>query len=104
MTEWNNGVYGEPESTLYVVKPALNSAFTPEGRLITSLDFRVVGSVQIFIDVLATSYLNNLLGQADQWFVSGARSSNFANARSVQAGVSLPYGYWLANYNYSYSD
>lgn len=107
MTEWNNGVYGEPESTLYVVKPALNSAFTPEGQLITSLEFRVVGSVQIFIDVLTTNYLNNLLGLADQWFVSGARSSDFANdhnARSVQAGVSLPYGYWLANYNYSYSD
>lgn len=50
---------------------------------------------------------NNLLGLADQWFVSGARSSDFANdhdARSVQAGVSLPYGYWLVDYNYSYSD
>lgn len=50
---------------------------------------------------------NNLLGLADQWFVTGARSSDFANdhdARSVQAGVSLPYGYWLADYNYSYSD
>lgn len=50
---------------------------------------------------------NNLLGLADQWFVSGARSSDFANdhdARSVQAGVSLPYGYWLMDYNYSYSD
>jgi hemolysin activation/secretion protein len=50
---------------------------------------------------------NNLLGVADQWFVTGARSSDFANdhdARSVQAGVSLPYGYWLMDYNYSYSD
>ncbi len=50
---------------------------------------------------------NNLLGLADQWFVSGARSSDFANdhdARSVQAGASLPYGYWLVDYNYSYSD
>lgn len=50
---------------------------------------------------------NNLLGLADQWFVTGARSSDFANdhdARSVQAGVSLPYGYWLVDYNYSYSD
>lgn len=50
---------------------------------------------------------NNLLGLADQWFMTGARSSDFANdhdARSVQAGVSLPYGYWLMDYNYSYSD
>ncbi|MDI9224365.1 ShlB/FhaC/HecB family hemolysin secretion/activation protein [Serratia sp. PF2-63] len=50
---------------------------------------------------------NNLLGLADQWFVAGARSSDFANdhnARSVQAGVSLPYGYWTLDYNYAYSD
>lgn len=50
---------------------------------------------------------NNLLGLADQWFVAGARSSDFAgdhNARSVQAGVNLPYGYWLLDYNYAYSD
>lgn len=50
---------------------------------------------------------NNLFGLADQWFVSGARSSAFSNSRdaqSVQAGVSLPYGYWLFDYNYSYSD
>lgn len=64
--------------------------------------------MQIFIDVLATSYLNNLLGLADQWVVSGPRSSDFTNDQqrpySMQAGVSLPYGHWLANYNYSYSD
>ncbi|MGC6388927.1 ShlB/FhaC/HecB family hemolysin secretion/activation protein [Ewingella sp. S1.OA.A_B6] len=50
---------------------------------------------------------NNLLGLADQWFVSTARSSDWASdhdARSVQAGVNLPYGYWLFDYNYSYSD
>lgn len=50
---------------------------------------------------------NNLLGLADQWFVAGARSSDFANdhnARSVQAGVSLPYSYWTLDYNYAYSD
>lgn len=50
---------------------------------------------------------NNLLGLADQWFVSTARSSDWASdhdAKSVQAGVNLPYGYWLFDYNYSYSD
>lgn len=50
---------------------------------------------------------NNLLGLADQWFVSASRSSDGASdhdAKSVQAGVNLPYGYWLFDYNYSYSD
>jgi len=50
---------------------------------------------------------NNLLGLADQWFVSTARSSDWAtdhDAKSVQAGVNLPYGYWSFDYNYSYSD
>ncbi|MBV6817096.1 ShlB/FhaC/HecB family hemolysin secretion/activation protein [Rahnella sp. PD12R] len=50
---------------------------------------------------------SNVLGLADQWLVSGARSSDFSSshdARSVQAGMSVPYGYWLLNYSYSYSD
>ncbi len=50
---------------------------------------------------------NNLLGLADQWFVSASRSGDGASdhdAKSVQAGVNLPYGYWLFDYNYSYSD
>ncbi|QWA10025.1 ShlB/FhaC/HecB family hemolysin secretion/activation protein [Sodalis ligni] len=51
--------------------------------------------------------LNNPLGLADQWFLNASRSSGFVsdrNARSVQAGFSLPYGYWLLDYSYSYSD
>ncbi|XBS70617.1 ShlB/FhaC/HecB family hemolysin secretion/activation protein [Acerihabitans sp. KWT182] len=50
---------------------------------------------------------NNPLGLADQWFLNASRSSGFVsdrNARSVQAGFSLPYGYWLLDYSYSYSD
>ena len=43
---------------------------------------------------------NNPLGLADNWFVSGGRSSDFSvshDARNFSAGVSLPYGYtrWI---------
>ena len=50
---------------------------------------------------------NNVLGIADKWYVSGARSSAFSNskdAQSVQAGVSVPYGYFTVDYNYSWSE
>ncbi|EGT5759803.1 ShlB/FhaC/HecB family hemolysin secretion/activation protein, partial [Cronobacter dublinensis subsp. dublinensis] len=49
----------------------------------------------------------NVLGLADQWFVSGGRSSDFAtayDARNLQAGVSIPWGYSLLDYSYSWSD
>ncbi|EQA2137543.1 ShlB/FhaC/HecB family hemolysin secretion/activation protein, partial [Escherichia coli] len=50
---------------------------------------------------------NNPLGLADNWFVSGGRSSDFSvshDARNFAAGVSLPYGYTLVDYTYSWSD
>lgn len=50
---------------------------------------------------------NNLLGLADSWFVSGGRSSAFSNSRDAQnvaAGFSLPYGYSLLNYSYSWNN
>ncbi|MDT3848672.1 ShlB/FhaC/HecB family hemolysin secretion/activation protein [Escherichia coli] len=50
---------------------------------------------------------NNPLGLADNWFVSGGRSSDFSvshDARHFAAGVSLPYGYTLVDYTYSWSD
>lgn len=49
---------------------------------------------------------NNLLGLADRWFISGARSSAFSqwrDAQSLQTGVSIPYGYGLVDYSYSWS-
>lgn len=49
---------------------------------------------------------NNLLGLADRWFISGSRSSDFSkwrDAQSLQAGVSIPYGYGLLDYSYSRS-
>lgn len=50
---------------------------------------------------------NNLLGLADSWFVSGGRSSAFSNSKDAQnfaAGVSVPYGYSLLNYSYSWNN
>ena len=50
---------------------------------------------------------NNLLGLADSWFVSGGRSSAFSNSKDAQnfaAGVSMPYGYSLLDYSYSWNN
>ena len=52
-------------------------------------------------------YANNILGLADQWFISGGRSSDFAtryDAQNFQAGVSLPFGYGLLDYSYAWSN
>ena len=51
--------------------------------------------------------VNNPLGLADSWFISGGRSSDFSNAydaQNVAAGFSLPYGYSLLDYSYSWSN
>ncbi len=86
----------------------VNLTGEPEFPVMGSLGFDNSGQKSTGTGQLNASLtVNNVLGLADQWFVSGARSSDFAhsyNARSVQAGVSLPYGYWLFDYNYSYSD
>lgn len=50
---------------------------------------------------------NNLLGIADKWFISGGRSSDFSSRHDAQnfaAGVSVPYGYGLLDYSYSWSN
>lgn len=50
---------------------------------------------------------NNLLGLADNWFVYGGRSSAFSNTKDAQnfaAGVSVPYGYSLLDYSYSWNN
>lgn len=63
LAEWNNGVCGEREPALFVVKSALNIAFTAEGRLIMPLEFWVVGDVQRFVEALAAS---DLFAQASE--------------------------------------
>ncbi|MGQ8817302.1 ShlB/FhaC/HecB family hemolysin secretion/activation protein [Serratia sp. NA_13] len=86
----------------------VNLSAKPEFPLMPGLGFDNSGQKSTGTGQLNGSLTgNNLLGLADQWFVAGARSSDFANdhnARSVQTGVSLPYGYWTLDYNYSYSD
>lgn len=50
---------------------------------------------------------NNLLGLADKWFISGGRSSDFSashDAQNFAAGLSVPYGYGLLDYSYSWSN
>lgn len=50
---------------------------------------------------------NNLLGIADKTFISGGRSSDFAtgyDAQTFQTGLSVPYGYGLLDYSYSWSN
>lgn len=50
---------------------------------------------------------NNLLGIADKSYISGGRSSDFAtgyDAQTFQTGLSVPYGYGLLDYSYSWSN
>lgn len=50
---------------------------------------------------------NNLLGLADRWFVYGGRCSAFSNSKDAQnfaAGVSVPWGYNLLDYTYSWNN
>lgn len=54
-----------------------------------------------------TLYANNIAGLADKWFISGGRSSDFAtayDAQNFQAGLSVPFGYTLLDYSYSWNN
>ena len=86
----------------------VNLTAAPEFPLIGSVSFdnsgqKSTGTGQ-FSGVLTS---NNLLGLADKWFISGGRSSDFSNSHDAQnfaAGVSVPYGYGLLDYSYSWSN
>jgi len=86
----------------------VNLTATPEFPLTAALSFDNSGQKSTGVGQMSASLTaNNLLGIADQWFISSGRSSAFSssrNARNLQSGVSVPYGYWLMNYNYSWSD
>src|SRR5471030_306341 len=86
----------------------VNLTSTPEFPLQVGVGFDNSGQKSTGVGQINGSLTgNNLLGLADQWSISAARSSDFANdhdAQSVQADVNLPYGYWNFDYNYSYSD
>lgn len=86
----------------------VNLTATPEFPLIFGAGFDNSGQKSTGTGQINSSITgNNLLGLADRWFVSGAKSSDFSNshdAQSVQASLSVPYGYALFDYSYSYSD
>lgn len=86
----------------------VNLTATPERPLSGSVSFDNSGQKSTGTGQLSGALTgNNLLGLADNWFVSGGRSSDFAtshDAQNLAAGVSIPYGYTLFDYSYSWSN
>lgn len=86
----------------------VNLTAKPEFPLSTTLGVDNSGQKSTGVGQLNASVTgNNLLGLADGWFISGGRSSAFSDwrdAQNLQAGVSVPYGYGLLDYSYSWSN
>jgi len=86
----------------------VNLTATPEFPLSVSVSLDNSGQKSTGEEQLTGSLTaNNLLRIADKWFVSGGRSSDFAtayDAQNFQAGVSVPFGYGLLDYSYSWSN
>lgn len=86
----------------------VNLTATPEFPLSVSLNFDNSGQKATGTGQFSGSLTgNNLLGLADKWLVSGGRSSDFSSsydAQNFQAKVSLPYGYSLFDYSYSWNN
>ncbi|MBV7558811.1 ShlB/FhaC/HecB family hemolysin secretion/activation protein [Enterobacter sp. ENT02] len=86
----------------------VNLTATPQFPLSGSVSFDNSGQKSTGTGQLTGAlYGNNLLGLADKWFISGGRSSDFSNSKDAQnfaAGVSIPYGYGLLDYSYSWSN
>lgn len=86
----------------------VNLTASPEFPLSGSASFDNSGQKSTGTGQLSGAlYGNNLLGLADKWFVSGGRSSDFSNSHDAQnfaAGISVPYGYGLLDYSYSWSN
>jgi len=86
----------------------VNLTSTPEFPLTLGLNMDNSGQRSTGTGQLSASLAgNDLLGVADRWFVSGGRSSAFSDwrdAQNFQAGVSVPYGYGLLDYSYSWSN
>ncbi|WP_199756211.1 ShlB/FhaC/HecB family hemolysin secretion/activation protein [Candidatus Pantoea deserta] len=85
----------------------VNLTAQPEFPLSASVGFDNSGQKSTGVGQLNASLTgNDLLGLADRWFISGGRSSAFSDwrdAQNLQAGVSVPYGYGLLDYSYSWS-
>ncbi|MEB7537279.1 ShlB/FhaC/HecB family hemolysin secretion/activation protein [Pantoea anthophila] len=86
----------------------VNLTSKPEFPLTLGLNMDNSGQRSTGVGQLSASLVgNDLLGFADRWFVSGGRSSAFSDwrdAQNFQAGVSVPYGYGLLDYSYSWSN
>lgn len=86
----------------------VNLTAAPEFPLNGSVSFDNSGQKSTGTGQLSGAlFANNMLGLADKWFISGGRSSDFSNSKDAQnfaAGVSLPYGYGLLDYSYSWSN
>lgn len=86
----------------------VNLTAAPEFPLTGSLSFDNSGQKSTGTGQLSGVLIgNNLLGIADKWFISGGRSSDFSSSKDAQnfaAGVSVPYGYGLLDYSYSWSN
>jgi len=86
----------------------VNLTATPEFPLSASAGFDNSGQKSTGTGQVSGSLTgNNLLGLADKWLVSGGRSSDFSSlhdAQNFQAGLSIPYGYSLLDYSYSWSN
>ena len=86
----------------------VNLTATPEFPLTGSVSFDNSGQKSTGTGQFSGALTgNNLLGIADKWFVSGGRSSDFSSSHDAQnfaAGVSVPYGYGLLDYSYSWSN
>ncbi|BDH46944.1 peptide transporter [Salmonella enterica subsp. enterica serovar Choleraesuis] len=86
----------------------VNLTASPEFPLSLSLGYdnsglKNTGTGQITAGITG----NNLLGLADRWYISGGRSSAFSphrDAQTFQTGVSVPWGWWLFSYDYSWSN
>ncbi|MGU3525353.1 ShlB/FhaC/HecB family hemolysin secretion/activation protein [Enterobacteriaceae bacterium C23F] len=86
----------------------VNLTATPEFPLSASVSFDNSGQKSTGVGQINGGLTgNNLLGLADSWFVSGGRSSAFSHSKDAQnfaAGVSVPYGYSLLDYSYSWNN
>lgn len=86
----------------------VNLTATPEFPLQASVTFDNSGQKSTGVGQISASLVgNNLLGLADKWFISGGRSSAFSHSRDAKnlaAGVSIPYGYGLFDYTYTWND
>ena len=86
----------------------VNLTAAPESPLTGSVSFDNSGQKSTGTGQLSGAlFANNPFGLADKWFISGGRSSDFSSskdAQNVAAGVSIPYGYGLFDYNYSWSN